>query len=249
MECRNFGLKAINDPKKQEKVLENFWAKVDKTPGHGPNGDCWVWTEFIDNCGYGTGSISLVKGTNKAHRISYILTYGDFDRSLHVCHKCDNPPCIRPDHLFLGTPKDNMDDRTKKGRGFIPTGSLCGASVFTDDDVIKLRAAYSSGEYKNVHDMSRTLGYNHQTLRDMLKGKTYSNVPGACKLLHYQPEQRGENNPVALLTNQDAINIRELKLSEPTLTNKEIISKLGLKCHDYTVCRVLRGETYKEVAL
>ena len=246
MECRNFGLKASNDPKKQKKTIENFWSKVDKTPGHGPNGDCWVWTDSKDRCGYGFASLSLIKGTNKAHRISFILTYGDFDRSLYVCHKCDNPHCVNPDHLFLGTQKANMQDRAEKGRGFIPSGSLCGSSVFTDEEVIKLRAVYSSGEYENVQAMARFLGYNGQTLLAMLKGKTYSNLPGACKIKHFQPAQDGDKNPSAKLTRQDVQNIRKLHKEETLLSASDIVKRLNLPCKQHSVRRVIRGESYKE---
>lgn len=245
MVCRNFGLKADNDPEKRERALSEFWAKVDKTPGHGPNGDCWEWSGAKDKHGYGLGTITLVKGTGKAHRVSYILTYGDFARSLCVCHKCDNPSCCRPDHLFLGTPKENLEDCKNKGRNFIPTGSLCGTSVFTDEQVVELRKDYSNGKYKNVQDMARILGFNHQTLMSMLKGKSYSNIPGACKIKHFQPAQNGEKNPCAVLTTRDAKRIRRLKANKPYLTSREIVSRLKLSCSIHVVLRILRGESYK----
>lgn len=93
--------------------MEKFWSKVDKSQ-LSPGG-CWLWTSYKKQ-GYGYFRIN-----NKdigAHRVSYELIYGPFDKCLFVCHKCDNPPCVNPDHLWLGTNQDNMEDMYNKNRGY-----------------------------------------------------------------------------------------------------------------------------------
>lgn len=88
--------------------LARFWAKVDKKPGQGPNGDCWCWTGQTNWDNY--GQLKVKGKTYRAHRLSYQIENGDTD-GWCVRHKCNHPPCVRPDHLILGTQQQNMDDR------------------------------------------------------------------------------------------------------------------------------------------
>lgn len=91
-----------------------FWARVRK------GSDCWVWTGSTDRNGYGRltvpGSGAGGRRLAKAHRMAWELTNGPISGGLGVLHRCDNPPCVRPDHLWLGTPLDNALDMVSKGR-------------------------------------------------------------------------------------------------------------------------------------
>lgn len=107
-----------------EAVNQRFWSKVDKTPGHGPNGDCWIWSGVRQHKkeprGYGMSSGQGFRmgfpRNMLAHRKAYFLVHGRLEKNLQVCHTCDNPPCVRPDHLFQGTGNDNQRDAYVKGR-------------------------------------------------------------------------------------------------------------------------------------
>lgn len=86
-----------------------FWSKVDKS------GECWEWQAYRMPWGYGRFGCADGK-TRTAHRISYEMAFGPIPEGLIVCHTCDNPPCVRPKHFFLGSHKDNAQDAVRKRR-------------------------------------------------------------------------------------------------------------------------------------
>lgn len=97
---------------------ERFWSKVEKG---GPN-DCWPWQGTKNRLGYGTIDLRLTEGKLvMAHRVSWGLANStNPPNEMFVCHSCDNPGCVNPAHLWLGTPRDNMRDMIAKGRQRLP---------------------------------------------------------------------------------------------------------------------------------
>ena len=96
-------------PYKARPLWERLWAKIDAS------GDCWLWTGARQRSGY--GRIMVSKGRfDLAHRVSYRLTRGEIPEGMFVLHSCDNPQCVKPAHLFVGTQADNMRDCRAKGR-------------------------------------------------------------------------------------------------------------------------------------
>ena len=93
--------------------LEKFWSYVEKTD------TCWNWIKADNGAGYGIFSHEKNK-IDRAHRIAYRETYGEIPKGMFVCHHCDNRKCVRPDHLFVGTNQDNVNDMMSKKRNSPP---------------------------------------------------------------------------------------------------------------------------------
>ncbi len=135
--------------------------------------ECWMWQAGIDKDGYGN---MWVRGdARRVHRLSWELHVGPIPAGMFVCHKCDRPGCSNPQHLFLGTPADNMRDRDAKGRHRFKSpklrGTMHGMSVLTEDIVRQIRSSSSSGAA-----MSRLFNVSQSTIASVRKRHTWSHV-------------------------------------------------------------------------
>lgn len=177
-------LAASNQRRKEEAVPleERFWEKVKKLPGADA---CWIWTAKCNNGGYGQIRAGGCNGkTLSAHRLSYHLHYGEIiPEKLLVCHHCDNPPCVRPDHLFLGTASDNTSDAVSKGRMAI--GQANPRATITDANAIRLLTDYrdapmSSGRKKKragiVARLANKYGVSKSVVHNITQGKTFTHI-------------------------------------------------------------------------
>jgi|SRR6185503_9622104 len=126
-----------------EQLDERFWKKV--SIGH--NGECWDWKARRNKAGYGKFTVSATRRAY-AHRIAYELHYGEIPEGCDVCHRCDNPPCCNPDHLFAGTRHANMIDAFNKGR--LASGLRLPQTKVTDEQVCEIIRRISLGETGRV---------------------------------------------------------------------------------------------------
>ena len=127
-----------------QRMAARFWAKVDK---RGPD-ECWEWTGMRTVDGY--GRIKFDRRRLVASRVLWEITHGENPGDKHVCHKCDNPPCCNPAHLFLGTPLDNVRDMLAKGRCKPPRGEDHAHARLADSQVREIRELLAAGELHRV---------------------------------------------------------------------------------------------------
>lgn len=151
--------------KSRHKPIEvAFWQRVTKSDG------CWEWSGARLPSGYGVISTRARSGGNTlAHRISWELHNGQIPNGLLVCHTCDNPPCVNPDHLFLGTGADNSQDMSAKGR------TAKAVTKLTPEKVQAIRNRHANGE--TVHDLAREFDVTPPTISEAVQRITWKLVP------------------------------------------------------------------------
>ena len=154
---------------------ERFWTKVDKTDG------CWDFTDLCN--GYGRMRMGGRKGKHYlAHRLSYIIHHPlTIDLMEHpdicVCHRCDNPKCVNPAHLFLGTHTDNMRDKETKGRAnhSIEKGEKHPRAKITEDDVREIRNKYANGGITH-RQLALEYGVDRSSISSIISRKNWSYI-------------------------------------------------------------------------
>jgi len=154
---------------KRRLLEDRFWARVDV----GGPADCWEWTGSKNHNGYGqiregaSGSRLLL-----AHRVSWEIENGLIQKGLCVLHRYDNPSCVNPAHLFLGTVADNNHDMIKKGRDIKACGEEQGSVILTEQDVHEVRQMLSRSISQRV--IAKKYGVTHMAISNINTGKTWA---------------------------------------------------------------------------
>lgn len=160
----------------QKTIAERFWSKVDKS------GECWLWTACLNETGY--GMVYFEGRARRAHRVSWVLTYGAVPAGACVLHRCDTPACVNPAHLWLGTLAENTADMLAKGRA--STGALHamrkrktqargerqGHAKLTTDQVVAIRA-----DTRLMRLIAADYGVCLSVICEIRQRKSWSHVP------------------------------------------------------------------------
>lgn len=196
-------------------LAERFWAKVKKGEG------CWLW-QGRRNPPLGYGQLRIGPEGNQrsqaAHRIAWMLTNGPIPAGLCICHRCDNPPCVRPDHLFLGTYSDNSLDSVRKGRAKQQHGESNLNAKLTQKWVTIIRERYAAEADLRINDLAQQLGVSNATISHVLRGKTWakqSSLDGLQEAINkkLRPDPRF-NYPLRPNVSARALRFRQQRLQQ-----------------------------------
>lgn len=148
-----------------------FWSHVDFM------GDCWEWRGATTQWGY--GKLRYAGHDFTAHRCSFEFAHGALGRDEWVLHSCDNPPCVKPSHLFRGDAKLNTQDMIAKGRAarLGAQGRANAHSVVTEGQVVEMRARFAAGDATPI-ELADQFGITNSAVNQILRGRTWSHVGG-----------------------------------------------------------------------
>lgn len=218
-------------------IEERFWSLVDRS------GECWVWVGSRFSNGY--GQFRIGGRSVGAHRVAWELTNGPIPNGLHICHHCDNPPCVRPSHLFAGTHSVNMQDAMNKGRALnlgrflrehperVARGDRSGARLHPESIVRGDRhGAHLHPERRPWGDRNGSRLHPEKLARGERHGsQTHPErvARGEHHGLRQHPEraQRGEARPNAKLTEDNVRMIRQVRAAGQA-TRRELAASLGV---------------------
>lgn len=218
-----------------------FSERVLKHPGRG----CWEWQGPLNNKGYGMMYVREFARRSTSHRASYEFHFGPIPDGLWVLHKCDNPKCLRPSHLFLGTPKDNFHDMLQKGRlnrTTQPRGEDNCNATMTSERVIGLRKDYVAG--LPLSDLIQNYGVTERSINDYTGGRSWKHllgVDGSPTLEQLKVECARRRRNCARLNKETADEIRK-RLSAGEL-GRDLAVEYGV--HKATISDIRQNKIWR----
>ncbi len=162
-ERKRLGIVVTDSQRRKERIQD--YVDVNAETG------CWIWTGCLDVHGYGSTRDPVLQKTMLAHRLSWLAYRGEIPGQLNVLHKCDVPACVNPDHLFIGTQADNIEDMTRKGRHWLSTQGLYPLAKLTREDVARIRKESAAGASRK--DVACRYGVHYTSISKIVGGKTW----------------------------------------------------------------------------
>lgn len=164
---------------------ERFWRWVAKGLH---DADCWIWLGASDKDGYGVFTIGTAKGTSRAHRMAWELTKGPIPKGLQVLHTCDQPACVRPDHLWLGTHLQNHQDKARKGRSTLGRKKPADSIKYGDESYNHRLSSTAVQDIRKNYVPRKTplrffadkYGVSISTIHWVVSGSTWKESSGGC---------------------------------------------------------------------
>jgi hypothetical protein len=201
-----------------------------------PNGQCWNWIAGADREGYGffhaeAGGVKY----KRAHRFSYAFYKGGDLTGMSVCHTCDNPQCVNPEHLFLGDAKKNALDRVLKGRNRIPMGEDSPHAILTEKQVRKILL-----DPRPFLQIASDYNITAQTISDLKNRRSWKSLSDVTVIRSKRIGNRGEKCPVSKLKKEAVIEIRS-----SSMRGKDLATKFGVS--QQTVTDIRKNRSWKHI--
>lgn len=209
---------------------ERFWEKVDKKG----DDECWNWKGTGTPCGY--GYLWYINSKIPAHRVSFILEFGEIPEGKEVCHKCNNTQCVNPKHLCICTHQENIKYRNEQGR--TPKGETHYRATFTKEKVDQIRQKYISDKNITMRELGKEYNVTECIIEYILNNKTY--VDENYKVPTYKSGKEGEHNSHAKLNWKKINEIRERH------RNGEMMTKLAKEYNveRHTISSIVKNKTW-----
>lgn len=229
MRLNRFIWKNATEEQKKNRMRLIIEQYIEKKPNV-----CWDWNGNINSSGYAhikIGGRDSLRSYN-AHRIAYLVYVGSIEKNKIVCHKCDNRKCCNPEHLFLGTYKDNMVDMVNKKRNMNPKGSQCSWSKLNEDQVLKMLELFKNG--KNCAEVAREFGIDRRSASDIKRGRKWGHIGDRSNILKIRPHKKRINYELAK-------QIKQLFIEGNTVA--EVTKKFNISRS--TIDDIKKGRTWK----
>lgn len=230
---------------------DSFWQRVNKqgpVPEHRPElGPCWLWTGHKDRHGYGRAYIRQEgRTTTGAHRLAWLIQHGAWPDG-HVCHHCDNPACVNPSHLFVGSQADNMADAAAKNR--LATGDQLPQTTLTEEQVRSAIDAIVSGE-ATLMALAKQYGVSLATLNSAVRGtKSWQHIErdreAIDAALQRNRPKLGEAHGNSVLTEEKVREIRARYVGRGGPTQQQLADEYGVSLT--AISFVLTRRTWRHV--
>ena len=229
-------------PTLSEKDKKRFLSKLKVNESTG----CHEWQAYTNQNGYGV--IYVQWSYILSHRVAYFLDYGQQPGDLCVCHKCDNPVCCNPAHLFLGTTQENTRDMVEKGRYKDQKGTANGNAILTPQAVIQIRKLSAQGVKQK--ELAGMFGVNQSAISGIILHRTWTHLSSAkeiakvAQLREQQSLKAGECSGGSILNTDSVLKIRELH-SAGVISQKDMANMFGV--NPRTISAVVHRRTWKHI--
>lgn len=163
------GQRELTGEKAADRALHRFFRNIHKNEMT----KCWIWDGYASHEGYGI--LKLLSVAHTAHRLSFIIHFGNIPEGKFVCHACDNRRCVNPQHLWLGTAAENTNDMTTKGRKVVARGERAGNSTLRNEDVLEIRRRYKAGG-TSTYKLGDEFGVSQQTINRIVNRVYWTHI-------------------------------------------------------------------------